>query len=79
LITIALFIIGGSVIAYLLTNFSVGQSLLYVILRKKKDDENLIERKDEDELEEEDESEEIPDESESDKTNNEDKDSKANG
>jgi hypothetical protein len=72
LITIALFIIGGSVIAYLLTNFSVGQSLLYVILRKKKDDENLIKRKDEDELEEE-------DESESDKTNNEDKDSKANG
>lgn len=80
MITIALFIIGGSVIAYLLTNFSVGQSLLYVILRKKKDDENLIERKDEDELEEEeDESEEPLDESESNETENKDKDSKTNG
>jgi len=58
LITIALFVIGGTVLAYLLTNFSVGQSLIYVILRKKKDDENLVERKDEDELEEEPESEE---------------------
>ncbi|RKY62100.1 MAG: hypothetical protein DRP96_01130 [Candidatus Neomarinimicrobiota bacterium] len=53
LIAIALFIIGGSALAYILTNFSVGQSLIYIILRKKKDDENLIERKDEDELEEE--------------------------
>ncbi|HCK99227.1 MAG TPA: hypothetical protein DHW42_03870 [Candidatus Marinimicrobia bacterium] len=79
MITIALFIISVSVIAYLLTNFSVGQSLLYVILRKKKDNENLIERKDEDELEEENESEETLDKSDSDETNNEDKDSKANG
>lgn len=52
-IAIALFIIGGSAVAYLLTNFSVGQSLIYVILRKRKDDEDLIARKDEDELEEE--------------------------
>lgn len=55
LVTIALFIIAGSAVAYLLTNFSIGQSLIYVILRKKKDDENLIERKDEDELKEEEE------------------------
>lgn len=52
-IAIALFVIGGSAVAYLLTNFSVGQSLIYVILRKKKDDEDLVARKDEDELEEE--------------------------
>jgi hypothetical protein len=55
LVTIALFLIAGSAVAYLFTNFSVGQSLIYVILRKKKDDENLIERKDEDELKEEEE------------------------
>ncbi|RKY55413.1 MAG: hypothetical protein DRP89_03375 [Candidatus Neomarinimicrobiota bacterium] len=57
LVCIALFIISGTLVAYLLTNISVGQSLIYVILRKKKDDENLIERKDEDELKEEEEKE----------------------
>ncbi len=57
LVCIALFIISGTVFAFLLTNISVGQSLIYVILRKKKDDENLIERKDEDELKEEEEEE----------------------
>lgn len=55
LVGIALFVIAGSVVSYLLTNFSVGQALIYIILRKKKDDENLIERKDEDELKEEEE------------------------
>ena len=58
LITIALFIIAGTVVAYALSNLSVGQALIYIILRKKKDDEDLIERKDEDELKEEEKSEE---------------------
>lgn len=53
LICIALFIIAGTVVAYLFSNLSVGHSLIYTILRKKKDDENLIERKDEDQLAEE--------------------------
>jgi len=53
LVTIALFVIAGTVIAYALSNFSVGQALIYVILRKKKDEEDLVERKDEDELKEE--------------------------
>jgi len=52
-VAIALFIIAGTVVSYLFSNFSVGQSLVYIVLRKKKDDENLIERKDEDEIEEE--------------------------
>ncbi len=56
LITIALFVIAGTVVSYALANFSVGQALIYVILRKKKDDEDLVERKDEDELKEEEES-----------------------
>jgi len=79
LITIALFVIGGTVLAYLLTNFSVGQSLIYVILRKKKDDENLVERKDEDELEEEEkeESEEVSDVSEPEEAEAEDEETKS--
>ena len=79
LITIALFVIGGTVLAYLLTNFSVGQSLIYVILRKKKDDENLVERKDEDELEEEEkeESDEVSDVSEPEEAKIEDEETKS--
>ena len=61
LVTISLFLIGASVVAYALTNITVGQSLIYVILRKKKDSESLLERKDEDEIEEEEEMEDIPD------------------
>ncbi|MBO8130928.1 MAG: hypothetical protein H0Z29_05345 [Candidatus Marinimicrobia bacterium] len=55
IVAIFLLIIAGTVISYLFTNFTVGQTLIYIILRKKKDDENLIERKDEDEIEEEEE------------------------
>jgi len=64
LVTVALFVIAGTVIAYGLANFSVGQALIYVVLRKKKDDEDLVERKDEDELKEEEESAETKSEEE---------------
>ena len=57
-VAIAILFIAGTVVSYLLTNFSVGQALIYIILRKKKDDEDLVERKDEDELKEEEEQEE---------------------
>ncbi|MCK9244463.1 MAG: hypothetical protein M0R34_05670 [Candidatus Marinimicrobia bacterium] len=66
LVTIALFIIAGTIVAYALSNFSVGQALIYIILRKKKDEEDLVERKDEDELKEEEKSAESA--SEEDKT-----------
>jgi len=64
LVTIALFVIAGTVVSYALANFSVGQAMIYVILRKKKDDEDLVERKDEDELKEEEESAETKSEEE---------------
>ncbi|MCF7885456.1 MAG: hypothetical protein K9M80_03090 [Candidatus Marinimicrobia bacterium] len=55
LVVIAIFFIFASIVSYGLTNITVGQTLVYVVLRKKKDEENLLERKDEDELEEEEE------------------------
>ncbi|MCF7740336.1 MAG: hypothetical protein K9N00_00950 [Candidatus Marinimicrobia bacterium] len=55
LVTIALFVVFASIVGYALTNITVGQTLIYIVLRKKKDEENLLERKDEDELEEEEE------------------------
>ncbi len=53
LIAISLIFIIFTVISYGLAILSVGQTLTYVILRKKKDDENLLERKTEIEEQEE--------------------------
>ena len=39
-------VIGVLIFSYGLASFNVGNTLSYLILRKKKDDENLIERKD---------------------------------
>jgi len=39
-------IIGGLIFAYGLATYNVGNTLSYLILRKKKDDENLLKRKD---------------------------------
>ena len=47
-------IIGGIIFSYGLASFNVGNTLSYIILRKKKDDENLLERKDPEEEDEED-------------------------
>ncbi len=47
----ALFIISGTVIAYLFSNFSVGNTIIYIVLKKKKDEQNLLDRIDEDEEE----------------------------
>ena len=55
ILTFFLFLIILSVISYGLSILSVGQTIMFVIFKKKTDDDNLLERKDEDELEENDE------------------------
>ncbi|MBT3590852.1 MAG: hypothetical protein HOK52_12475 [Candidatus Marinimicrobia bacterium] len=44
-----------SIVSYGLSILSVGETLMFIIFKKKSDDDDLIERKDEDELEEDDE------------------------
>jgi hypothetical protein len=53
LIAISLILIIFMVLSYGLSIISTGQTLIYIVLRKKKDDENLLERKTETEEEEE--------------------------
>lgn len=55
ILAIFLFLLMVSVISYGLSIFSVGEVLMFVIFKKKTDDDNLLERKDEEELEDEDE------------------------
>jgi len=56
-LAIFLFIILFTVLAYGLSILSVGETIMFVIFKKRSDDENLLERKDEEELEEEEEEE----------------------
>jgi hypothetical protein len=44
-----LLIIFGLVLSYGMSTWSAGQTIIYLIIRKRKDDENLLERKDEEE------------------------------
>ncbi len=46
---IFLLIIFGMVLSYGLATWSAGQTIIYLIIRKRKDDENLLEREDEEE------------------------------
>ncbi|HDY74962.1 MAG TPA: hypothetical protein ENH49_00400 [Candidatus Marinimicrobia bacterium] len=55
ILAVFLFLLILSATAYVLSIFSVGETLMFVIFKKKSDDDNILERKDEDELEEEDE------------------------
>jgi len=59
ILSVAFFVIMAVIVSYTCALDSVGQTMIYLILRKKKDDENLLERKDEDELAEEAEDEEF--------------------
>jgi len=49
---ISLLIIGGWVVSYGLSTFTTGNTLLYLVVRKFKDQENLLERKDSEEEDE---------------------------
>jgi hypothetical protein len=53
LLAVMLIVVIGFVGSYSFATWSSGQTLIYIALRKKKDDENLLERKDEREEEEE--------------------------
>ncbi|NOZ73824.1 MAG: hypothetical protein GXO90_00360 [FCB group bacterium] len=61
ILAIFFFLLFASVISYAFSVFSVGETLMFVIFKKKSDDDNLLERKDEDELEEEDEDNDLDD------------------
>jgi hypothetical protein len=62
---VMILLIGSFIVSYGLATFNVGNTLSYLVLRKKKDDENLLERKDrEEEDEDEDEGEQENNETE---------------
>ncbi len=46
LVAINMMIVGGLIISYLLATFNSGNTIMYLIFRKIKDDENLLERQD---------------------------------
>jgi len=54
ILAIMFLILVGFILSYALATFASGQTLIYVALRKMKDDENLLEQKDREEQEEED-------------------------
>ena len=54
LLAISIFLVGLSVLSYGLSIISVGETLMFIIFKKKSDDDDLLQRKDEDELEEDD-------------------------
>tara|TARA_B100001029_G_C14673798_1_gene240942 strand:+ start:114 stop:353 length:240 start_codon:yes stop_codon:yes gene_type:complete len=45
-------LIGFSIISYGLSILSVGETLMFIIFKKKSDDDEILSRKDEDEIEE---------------------------
>ena len=54
MLAISIFLVGLSVLSYGLSIISVGETLMFIIFKKKSDDDDLLQRKDEDELEEDD-------------------------
>lgn len=52
ILAISLFLIGLSIFSYGLSIVSVAETIMFIIFKKKSDDDDLLERKDEDELEE---------------------------
>ena len=54
LYALSLLFVAAWILSYALSTFTVGNTLTYLILRKNKDGENLLQRKDREEEEEED-------------------------
>jgi len=52
LLAISIFLVGLSILSYGLSIISVGETMMFLIFKKKSDDDDLLQRKDEDELEE---------------------------
>ena len=52
LLAISIFLVGLSILSYGLSIISVGETLMFIIFKKKSDDDDLLQRKDEDKLEE---------------------------
>lgn len=52
ILSIFFFLLLLSAVSYVLSIFSVGETLMFVIFKKRSDDDNILERKDEDEVEE---------------------------
>ena len=53
ILAVFLFLLILSAFAYVLSICSVGETLMFIIFKKKSDDDNILEREDEDDLEEE--------------------------
>lgn len=51
ILSFSYFLIGLSILSYGLAVFSVGQVMMFIIFKKKSDDDNVLDRKDEDEIE----------------------------
>ena len=48
------FLIGLSIFSYVLSTFSVGQAIMFIIFKKKSDDDNVLDRLDQDEIKDDD-------------------------
>jgi len=59
ILSVILFLLILSAIGYVLSILSVGETLMFVIFKKRSDDDNILERKDEDEMDDEDEEHDI--------------------
>lgn len=67
IIAIVLFILLMSIVSYGLSILSVGETIIFTILKKKSDDENILDRSDEDDISDDESDQNIDDESEKEK------------
>lgn len=63
ILAVFLFLLIVSAVSYTMAVLSVGETLMFIIFKKRSDDDNLLERKDEEELEDEEDDDEFDDDS----------------